>query len=97
MKFKIVVLEQVYEEVNESVLYYEQRQTGLGVLLIDELENTLKIIQNNPKGFESKFANYKQAQLNKFPYLIIFEIIEFEIIVLRFIHAKRHPSKRYIP
>ena len=36
MKFEIIVLEQVYEEVNESVLYYEQRQTGLGISLLDE-------------------------------------------------------------
>ncbi|MFA9212342.1 MAG: hypothetical protein ACEQSR_00655 [Candidatus Methylacidiphilales bacterium] len=95
MKFEIIVLEQVYEEVNESVLYYEQRQTGLGISLLDEWENTLKIIQNNPNLFENKLANFKQAQLDRFPYLIIFEIKEFEVIILRFIHAKRHPRKRF--
>jgi hypothetical protein len=95
MKFEIIVLEQVYEEVNESVLYFEKRQTGLGISLLDEWENTLNIIQNNPKAFESKHANFKQAQLDRFPYLVIFEAIEFEVIILRFIHAKRHPLKRF--
>jgi hypothetical protein len=38
MMYRIVVLEQVYEELNKAALYYEERQVDLGKSLVEEWE-----------------------------------------------------------
>lgn len=76
-------------------MYYEELQLSLGVALVDEFESALTKIHVNPEGYEKKYKNFRQAMLNRFPYLVLFEIDGKHIVIYRFINARRHPQKRY--
>lgn len=95
MKYSVVVLEQVYEELNEAALYYEERQVDLGKSLVEEWEKIIISIQKNPEKYEKKYKNFRQGILSRFPYLVMFELEDKDIIIYRFIHARRHPKGRY--
>jgi hypothetical protein len=95
MKYSLIILDEVYNELNESALYYEELQLSLGVALVDEFESALTKIHVNPEGYEKKYKNFRQAMLNRFPYLVLFEIDGKHIVIYRFINARRHPQKRY--
>jgi len=95
MKYILIILDEVYKELNESALYYEEQQFSLGEALLDEFESALIKIHVNPEGYEKKYKNFRQAMLNRFPYLVLFEIDEEHIVIYRFINARRHPQKRY--
>ncbi len=95
MKYKIIVLEPVADELAEAAIYYDSKQSGLGVDLIDEWDKALSHIQRAPDGYQKKRKNFRQALLDRFPYLVIFEIDNFDIIITRFINAQMHPKKRY--
>jgi len=70
MKYSLIILDEVYKELNESALYYEEQQFSLGEALLDEFESALIKIHVNPEGYEKKYKNFRQAMLNRFPYLV---------------------------
>lgn len=97
MKYSVVVLEQVFEELNEAAMYYEERQVDLGKSLFEEWEKAVISIQKNPEQYAKKYKNFRQSILSRFPYLVVFELDATDIVIYRFIHARRHPKKRYSP
>lgn len=95
MKYRLIVLDPVADEVAEAAVYYDSQQPGLGLALLDEWERALVKIQRAPEGYQKKVKNFRQALLDRFPYLIVFLIEDSTIFVNRFINVRRHPGKRY--
>ncbi len=95
MKCRVIVLEPAAEELVDAAMYYDSKQTGLGIALLEEWDESLIQIQRSPEGYQKKKKNFRQARLNRFPYLIIFEIEGSDIFINSFIDARRHPNKRY--
>lgn len=95
MNYSLKIFDKVFEELNEATLYYNEQQIGLGVSLLNDWENALKRLLINPLGYEKKQKQYRQIMLTTFPYLIIFKVTNFNVIVTSFINAKRNPVKRY--
>ena len=95
MKYQLVIVERVYQQLNESALWYEKQQIGLGTDLLTEFKIKVQNVLSNPLGYEMKYKQFRHANLKRFPYLLIFEVINNEIIVHQFINVKRNPVKRY--
>ncbi len=95
MKYTLIIPGLIYEEVHEATLYYEKQQTELGHKLILGWEQTLDLIEKKPFSFQKTHNNYQQILLTKFPYLVIYRIYNNEVVIYKFINAKRYPSKRY--
>lgn len=95
MKFILYVPQEVLNEVKEAADYYDIKQDHLGLKLYDNFEDTLLRIEENPLLFQKNRKNYRQALLSRFPYLIIFRVYGENILVNKFIHAKRNPVRRY--
>ncbi|UZT96059.1 type II toxin-antitoxin system RelE/ParE family toxin [Chryseobacterium fluminis] len=70
MIYELVVQEEASLEIPEAYIYYENVQAGLGEKFMKQLSKYFLKIQSNPKHFEIK-KNYREAFVQKFPYLII--------------------------
>lgn len=95
MKYVLKITANVFEELNETALYYKNLQNDLGLKLADDWEDALSALTINPYGYEKRYKNFRCVSLTQFPYLIVFEVEENEIVVYRFIHAKRSLKKRH--
>ncbi len=95
MKYKLFIQEEVYGEVEEAVLYYNQQRTGLGLELFEEWEDAVNRVLSSPEGYEKKRKQFRHVLLKRFPYLAIFEIVETTVVFQKFINVKKHPAKRY--
>ncbi len=95
MKLIVQVPQEVLLEVNEAASYYDAKQKGLGDKLYDDFENTLYVIEKSPRSFQQINKNFRHALLTKFPHLVVFRIYSTQILVNKFIHAKKHPLKRH--
>ena len=95
MIFRLEVKPDAREELAIAAIYYESLSEGLGIKFLDAWEVTAAIIQKNPLGFAVRKRNFRQALLRKFPYLVIFEVLENTVVVYGIIRAMKHPSKRY--
>ncbi|MCD1115764.1 type II toxin-antitoxin system RelE/ParE family toxin [Chryseobacterium turcicum] len=78
----------------EAALWYESRQIGLGKKFTQKVEFYFSRIQNNPLHFPLKKENLREAYIQKFPFIIIFEVIEKEIIVFSVFNTHQNPERK---
>ncbi|MCY1663682.1 MULTISPECIES: type II toxin-antitoxin system RelE/ParE family toxin [Chryseobacterium] len=93
MIYELIIQEEAGLEILEAYIYYENAQKGLGEKFMKQLNKYFVRIQNHPKHFEIK-KNYREAFVQKFPYLIIFDIIDNKIIILSVFNTHQNPTKK---
>lgn len=82
MGFKIVITKVASTEIKDSIDFYESRQKGLGKEFLNYLKGYLKILETNPDLFAiKKSPSYRELTLKTFPFIIVYEIIDNEVIV----------------
>jgi hypothetical protein len=94
-KFQVVILEKAFQEIENARDNYENNQINLGTSFTKEVFSILEIIETNPLLFPVKFKNIREAVINKFPFVVVFEVLpNDEIIVLSVFHFRRNPEDK---
>ena len=96
MSYKIIFLNPAAAELESAFSWYEEKKSGLGCEFLEEVEDYLKLIQDNPLLFEEQNnkSNLHKVPLVRFPYSIIYWMVEQEKIIYidAVFHAKRKPK-----
>lgn len=94
-KFQVVILEKAFQEIENARDFYENNQINLGTSFTKEVFSIIEILESNPLLFPVKFNNMREALVNKFPFVVIFEVLpNNEIIVLSVFHFRRNPNDK---
>ncbi len=94
-KFQIVILDKAFQEIENARDFYENNQINLGTSFTKEVFSILEILESNPLLFPVKFNNMREALIKKFPFVVIFEVLpNDEIIVLSVFHFRRNPNDK---
>lgn len=94
IKYRLIITETAVNQLEDSCLFYEERKHGLGAELEQEVAELLELIEANPLMFAIKFATMREAVVKKFPFVIVYEIIERDILVVSVFHVKQNPIKK---
>ncbi len=96
MNYEIIIDEFAIQEAQDAYDYYENKQEGLGEKFKVELSNSIDSISENPKYNRRIKNNIRQCLLNKFPFVVIFEIMEEKdiVIVYSIFHTSRNPKHK---
>jgi toxin ParE1/3/4 len=89
MSYNLVIQTEAVLDLQEAFEWYEKKRKGLGYLLIEEIEISYQKLSENPHHYTHINQVYRRIKLNKFPYLIIYEIEGQNIIINSVRHAKR--------
>ena len=96
MSYEIIFLDPASEDLEDAFSWYESKRKDLGLELVIEIETYLELIKNNPYLFEEHKdkSNLHRVPLVRFPYLILYWIVEKEKIVYidAVFHSKRKPK-----
>jgi plasmid stabilization system protein ParE len=79
------------EELESAALWYEARQSGLGVEFLGEFERTLRKIVADPKCWRQFRGENRKLQFDRFPYTIIYSVRDDTIYVKAVMHLHRRP------
>ncbi len=94
MKWRVVIRPEVEAEVAEAALWYEAREVGLGAEFTEEIIKAWDALAENPLLHARRHPqkNIRWRYPERFPYRIIYEILEIEqmVIVAAVLHAARH-------
>ena len=93
MGFSLKINSSAQLDLKSAIDWYEAKQVGLGKRFLNDFEKTLIRIQSNPYIFQLE-NNYRNALLDIFPYLVIFEIDHQEIIILAIFNTHQNPTKK---
>lgn len=92
--YKLGIHEKAIVDLGNACDYYDQQRSGLGVEFEEEVFGLLEVIKKNPLLFPVKFARIHEAVVSRFPFVVNYEVIGKEIVVLAVFHVKQHPSKK---
>ncbi|WP_346882367.1 type II toxin-antitoxin system RelE/ParE family toxin [uncultured Algibacter sp.] len=95
MDYKLNVWNEVKINIIDGFKRYEDKRIGLGGEFVNEVEDMLNYIQKYPEHFQIKHRNrYREAVLKRFPYIIIYEIIDNIVVVFEVFPTKDDPDNK---
>jgi len=89
---KIIFLEEAQIELDQAIEYYNLESTGLGLELLEEILNTLDRIANVPNAWYQLSENTRRCQTSRFPYGLIYSVLENEILIISVSNLHREPN-----
>ncbi|MCF8464957.1 MAG: type II toxin-antitoxin system RelE/ParE family toxin [Flavobacteriales bacterium] len=92
MKFEVFTKPEANKEILEAAGWYEDQQLGLGLRFLDELENVLFHLEKEPLIFEKKHLETREAPLQIFPFVVVYQVDGNTVIVLAVFHTSRNPT-----
>jgi toxin ParE1/3/4 len=78
------------EEFKEAILWYGNQQRGLEIDFIRCIDDAVQKIKRNPSLYPIEFENYRKKVVRRFPFKIIYEIIDDHIYILAVFHSRRN-------
>ena len=94
MECKVIVSPLAINDIEKITDFYEAITIEIVVRLLDELEEAYKVLSTNPH-FQIKYKSYRTIPLKVFPFILIYEIDEYnkEIKILSCFHTSRSTKK----
>lgn len=94
MAFEIKLRVEAVIEIEEALDYYLQISPQTAFLFDEDLDNSFATLKRTPF-FENKLLKYRILPLSKFPFIIIYSVIEDKKIVdvISIFHTSQNPNK----
>lgn len=87
-----VFLRSALHDVRSARDWYEERRASLGAAFVQRLEACVAQIERNPEIGALVDGATRRAHLRRFPYVIYYELLEDDILVLAVWHGRRDPE-----
>ena len=89
---KIPFLEIAQKELDDAIEYYNYESPGLGDVFLAEILNALERIAEFPEAWHPISKRTRRAQTRRFPFGIIYQIRENEILIIAVANLHREPD-----
>ena len=89
---KINFLEVAQMELDETIEYYNYEVPGLGDAFLTEVLNALDRIGEFPEAWQPSSKRTRRCQTRRFPYGVIYQIREQEILIVAIANLHRKPD-----
>ena len=94
---KVRLHDEAVIEAEEAARWYSQQQRGLGREFQTELKRSLKMLRAKPERLPvletaTRNIDVRRILMARFPYKVIFEIVQNEVVVLAVAHGSRRPN-----
>jgi plasmid stabilization system protein ParE len=98
MSFTVIVKEEAHQDIIDAYNYYEGKSTGLGDKFLDSLQRRYSDLSANPSFYsfinEDTLKVLRDVKLEGFPFVIVYEIIELQVIVYAIHNTYKHPLNK---
>jgi toxin ParE1/3/4 len=93
MAYTVYITPSAINDIEEALEYYNDKVTNMGFRFTDDVDNNLQSIAQNPHAFAKRYKNVRGKLLNKFPYLILYQINEpiSGIEIIRLFNTYQNP------
>ncbi|MBS1572675.1 MAG: type II toxin-antitoxin system RelE/ParE family toxin [Bacteroidetes bacterium] len=96
MDYKLVLKPRAENDLANGIEWYESKQKGLSIKFLKCVEKYLERIHKNPLHYPLKKNQYREAFIEKFPYMIIYEVLENEVVVFSVFNTDQNPEKKIL-
>ncbi len=91
--YDLLIKEEARNEILDAYYWYEAKLNGLGKRFVEGLDFCFDRITLSPLSFPRKYKEMRQTVVVHFPFIVIFEIEEGQIIVYAVFNTRRNPKQ----
>jgi plasmid stabilization system protein ParE len=96
--YNLIIKNEAYLDALQAYLYYENEQPGLGDRFLNTLLLCYDALAKNPQYYsfvsDNKGQIFRDIKVDKFPYLVVFEISGNDVIVFAVHNTHKKPLRR---
>ncbi len=92
--FRIQIRPLASGEIIEAYDWYELQREGLGFEFLDELENFYENLLRNPHTHSFYSKPIRQGKVNRFPYVVVYEVHGQDIVIYSVFMTRQDPKKK---
>ena len=93
----VVFLPAAEQELKDILDFYRQQKSGLTDSFLNEFLSTIEIIRLYPEGYQLITRKTRKCLLRRFPYMVLYGLIDNTIVISAIAHQHRHPRKYLSP
>jgi plasmid stabilization system protein ParE len=88
----LIVRPEAEADISDAAVWYDDRESGLGMDLISEVSSAISRALTNPESFRRVRRNpeVRRVLTRRFPYRIFYIVRSDAIVVFAILHAARH-------
>jgi plasmid stabilization system protein ParE len=92
MNRRLIVRPEAEADITNGAVWYESRESGLGLELISDVHSAIARALKNPDSFTCVSAKsyFRRVLTRRFPFRIFFIVRVDVIVVFAVLHASRH-------
>lgn len=90
MNIRFLTLAQ--QEVEEAVLWFEEKQPGTFVDFLSALDRAVRLIRTYPFVAEEIEPEIRRCLFDRFPYALVYGVEDQTIVVVAVAHTSREPQ-----
>ncbi len=79
-------------EMIDAAVFYEKQVSQLGANFLSILESAIRDICEQPEAWPDIGYGIKKRQLRRFPYSVLYQIDDSEIVIVAVMHQRRRPN-----
>ena len=91
MSLPVVYRDEVPDEINAAVAWYEQQRTGRGAEFMADLQEQLTRIANTPLLYGVLHRQVRGCPMRHFPYVVYYRVESSQIVIIAVQHGARNP------
>ena len=94
MVYKIDFLPQVFDDIQQTINWYNDKQKGLGKKFFSALKKHYSLLKKDPFCIAIKYDNIRCLPVSKYPYCIHYRIENNSatVVVFAIYHTSRNPE-----
>ncbi|HEX7870280.1 MAG TPA: type II toxin-antitoxin system RelE/ParE family toxin [Chryseobacterium sp.] len=94
MTYKLILKSRAHTDLAEAIEYYQDKRKGLGLKFLKCAQKFFDRITKNPHHYPLKSNQFREAYIQKFPYVIIYELIDNEVVVFSVFNTHQNQTKK---
>jgi plasmid stabilization system protein ParE len=79
-------------EAEEAASFYKEQQRNLEIRFLEALNDSISRIRRNPLLYRRVEGDIRKCRIMRFPYGIIYRVIDDRIEVVAIMHLRRRPG-----
>jgi hypothetical protein len=91
MDFEIIMTDPAYDDLDEAI-YYESQSQDLGSRFYQDVLLQFEKLKVKPQYYKFYVEDFRRILLEKFPYLVIYKVIEEQVIIYAIVFSGRDPK-----
>lgn len=93
--YQLILKHRAITMAKQAYEWYEDKNTGLGEVFLLELDSCYKKLEAQPTYYRKLKKNFRQLQLKRFPYVVVYEIMKTKVVVFAVFHTSRNPKEKF--